>query len=33
MSMEVTGRKKQGSKLEDYMSQYVDIISINEYYG
>ena len=31
--MEVTGRKKQGSKLEDYMSKYVDIISINEYYG
>ena len=33
MAMEVTGRKKQVSIVEDNMSQYVDIISINEYYG
>ena len=33
MAMEVTGRKKQVSIVEDNMNQYVDIISINEYYG
>ena len=33
MAMEVTGRKKQVNIVEDNMSKYVDIISINEYYG
>jgi beta-glucuronidase len=33
MAMEVTGTRNNTSKVEDYMSQYVDIISFNNYLG
>jgi beta-glucuronidase len=33
MAMEVTGTRSNTSKVEDYMSQYVDIISFNNYLG
>jgi beta-glucuronidase len=33
MAMEVTGTSNNTSKVEDYMSQYVDIISFNNYLG
>jgi len=33
MAMEVTGTSKNTSKVEDYMSKYVDIISFNNYLG
>jgi beta-glucuronidase len=33
MAMEVTGTRNNTSKVEDYMSRYVDIISFNNYLG